>query len=87
VIPRRLRDDADRMNAIRLLHLCGQRDQLQHQRDLLRRDLAYELQQRCRNGQRTPEAIALEERIRANLAEWQVIITEIRELQSVRTAA
>jgi hypothetical protein len=54
---------------------------LHHQRDLLRRDLGYELQQRCGTGPKTPEAIALEQKIHAVHTEWLGIIAEIREVQ------
>jgi hypothetical protein len=76
------RSDTDRMNAIRLIALTGQRDHLDHERAKLRQDLSVELQRRCRNGHKTAEAIALEHRISAVHAEWQTIIEEIRELRS-----
>jgi hypothetical protein len=76
--------DTQRMTTI---HLRGRRDQLAHERDLMRRDLAYELQRRCRDGRRTPAAVALEEAIRINLDEWHLLVAEIRELESRERSA
>jgi hypothetical protein len=79
--------DTQRMTTIRLIHLRGRRDQLAHERDLMRRDLAYELQRRCRDGRRTPAAVALQEAIRINLDEWHLLVAEIRELESRERSA
>ena len=75
------RSDDQRLAAIRLIALTGQRDRLDYERALLRRDLSVELQRRCRNGPKTAEAIVLEQRINAVHAEWLGIIDEIREVQ------
>jgi hypothetical protein len=56
-------DDDQRMRAVKLIALQGQERRLDHQRSLLRRDLAFELQ-RCGTGQRTAETVALDQRIR-----------------------
>ena len=58
------------MRRIRLITLQGQERTLAHQRELLRANWADELQQHCRAGPKTAEAIVLEQRIRAVHAEW-----------------
>jgi hypothetical protein len=79
-------DDGDRLRTVKLIQLRGERDLLDHERAKLRQDLSVELQRRCRDGRRTPEARALEERISVVNARWLAIISEIRALQQEQAA-
>jgi hypothetical protein len=83
----RILDDGERLRRVKLIGLEGRRDELDHQRALLRQDLSVELQRRCRNGQKTAAAITLEEKIGQVHGQWKQIIGEIRELQSQRSPA
>ena len=78
--------DTKRQKALRLIVLKGQERTLHHQRDLMRRDLGYELQQHCRAGPKSAKAVELEERIRANMVEWTDLIVEIRALKGEKAA-
>ena len=73
--------DSQRQRALRLIVAKGEERRLDHERAKLRQDLSIELQRRCRNGQKTAEAIALEQKIHAVHQQWLGIIAEIRELQ------
>ena len=77
--------DTKRQKALRLIVLKGEERRLHHARDLLRRDLGYELQQHCRTAKKTAEAIALEQRIHANIG--RVAKRHHRDLRSERGAA
>jgi hypothetical protein len=81
-------DDGARLRRIRQVQLQGERDSLQHRRDMLRLSLAAELQKHCRDGARTPKAAALEEELRHVAGAWMSVVNELRELQqSQRDAA
>ena len=81
------RDDHERARSLRLIVLRGRERKLAHERDLMRRDLAYEMHQHCRVGPKTSEAIELEQKIQSNMAEWLDLINELRALQSQRAVA
>jgi hypothetical protein len=76
------RTDDDRLNAIRLLRLTGERDQLAHQRDLLRADLAAALIAQDAHAYAT-----VTRELNGVISAWKRIIEQIRELQAEKDRA
>ena len=75
----RLRDDGERLRRVRLIHLEGTAERLDHQRAVLRREYAYALQ--VAGTQPSPELVELERRIRSVHAEWLGVVSEVRALK------
>jgi hypothetical protein len=69
--------DTERRAALRRLRLVGERDQLAHERDRLRRELLAALVLAGSSWRQDPRCLDLKKRLEAVAADWSEVITEL----------
>jgi hypothetical protein len=79
------RTDDERRFELKRLRLCGERDQLAHQRDQLRRELLAALVLAGSSWRQDPRCLDLKQRLEAIAADWSEVITELRRLDAERS--
>jgi hypothetical protein len=77
--------DTERRAALRRLRLVGERDQLAHERDRLRRELLAALVLAGSSWRQDPRCLDLKKRLEAVAADWSEVITELRRLDAERS--
>jgi hypothetical protein len=82
---KRPHDDTERRFELKRLRLCGERNQLAQQRDLLRRELLGALVMAGSSWRQDPRCLDLKQRLEAVAADWSEVIAELRRLDAGRS--
>jgi hypothetical protein len=76
------RTDDERRFELKRVRLVGERDQLAHERDRLRRELLAALVLAGSSWRQDPRCLDLKKRLEAVAADWSEVITELRRLDA-----